>query len=549
MTPQRWKLALLFVWMIFLVIVVSNSWLGDDAYITFRTIENFLDGHGLRWNVAERVQSYSHPLWMATLATQTLISDNIYLTSLSSSIIFTAIATFIVLFPISRSIRMSLAIVLTMLLSKAFVDYSTSGLENPLTHAIVAIFFLIYFRFQKSQRAILGMYFLAGLAFLNRMDSILVFLPALARLFLRHKEARDIKLIAIAAIPPVLWELFSIIYYGSFVPNTAYAKLGTGIPASELAHQALHYFLNSLAIDKVTLPLIAVALIANYAFRRKLGNPLIEGAILYLIYVVKIGGDFMSGRFFALPFLMACIYLVRYGFYFPKLNRALPVVFIIAGLFSPLNPLYNNRDYGTDREAVGDAKSALVDPWGICDERGFYFRSTGLFSSQRVGDYPEHYWYYSGLSDKLHGAQITSQGGMGVGYYGYAVGPGVFVIDRYALCDPLLARLPARRVDPNFADSGVMGHLKWRIGHFNRTVPEGYPKSALEGPNQIKDPGVAEYYDKIVLITRGPLFSPSRIGAIIGLNLGRYDHLLDEHQKLVEAQDSKTMAERFSSGD
>jgi len=32
------------------------------AYITFRTARNFINGHGMRWNHFERVQSFTHPL-------------------------------------------------------------------------------------------------------------------------------------------------------------------------------------------------------------------------------------------------------------------------------------------------------------------------------------------------------------------------------------------------------------------------------------------------------------------------------------------------------
>jgi hypothetical protein len=41
----------------FAALVVRNAWLSDDAYITFRTVDNFIHGYGLTWNVAERVQS------------------------------------------------------------------------------------------------------------------------------------------------------------------------------------------------------------------------------------------------------------------------------------------------------------------------------------------------------------------------------------------------------------------------------------------------------------------------------------------------------------
>ena len=45
---------------LFAIVLVRTAWIGDDAYITFRTIDNFVHGYGLRWNVAEREQLESN---------------------------------------------------------------------------------------------------------------------------------------------------------------------------------------------------------------------------------------------------------------------------------------------------------------------------------------------------------------------------------------------------------------------------------------------------------------------------------------------------------
>jgi len=34
-------------------VLVRTAWVSDDAYMTFRTVDNFVQGHGLRWNVAD----------------------------------------------------------------------------------------------------------------------------------------------------------------------------------------------------------------------------------------------------------------------------------------------------------------------------------------------------------------------------------------------------------------------------------------------------------------------------------------------------------------
>lgn len=68
---------------LFVVVLVRTAWVSDDAYITFRTIDNFIGGYGLRWNVDERVQAYTHPLWMLLLSAGHAITREPYFTSIA----------------------------------------------------------------------------------------------------------------------------------------------------------------------------------------------------------------------------------------------------------------------------------------------------------------------------------------------------------------------------------------------------------------------------------------------------------------------------------
>ena len=43
-------------------------------------------------------------------------------------------------------------------------------------------------------------------------------------------------------LPLFAWELFSLIYYGTLVPNTALAKIAPGVSLSQLVPQGLRYF-------------------------------------------------------------------------------------------------------------------------------------------------------------------------------------------------------------------------------------------------------------------------------------------------------------------
>ena len=46
----------------------SLSWVGDDAFISFRYARNLAEGNGLVFNVGERVEGYTNFLWTLLMA-------------------------------------------------------------------------------------------------------------------------------------------------------------------------------------------------------------------------------------------------------------------------------------------------------------------------------------------------------------------------------------------------------------------------------------------------------------------------------------------------
>jgi hypothetical protein len=55
------------------VVLIRTAWICDDAYITFRTVDNFLHGFGLRWNVAEKLYLLKLPAGIERLDTVEII--------------------------------------------------------------------------------------------------------------------------------------------------------------------------------------------------------------------------------------------------------------------------------------------------------------------------------------------------------------------------------------------------------------------------------------------------------------------------------------------
>ncbi len=497
---QWWLSVLLAVAIVgFACLVVYTAWLSDDAYITFRTIDNWRNGFGLRWNVVERVQTYTHPLWMFLLAGAWAVTSEPYFSSLALSLICSLAAVVIVARRLAPTPVTGILAVVLLGVSRAFVDFSTSGLENPLAHLLLAVFLALYWSSDASRRRALAISVVAALALCTRLDFVPLLAPALL-LFASRARRGDWVALAAGMLPLVAWEAFSIAYYGFALPNTAYAKLPSNVTVAELVPHGVRYIIDSAAADPVVVATIAVSIVL--ALRRGAeaeDRALALGVLLYIAYLLRIGGDFMSGRFLTMPYLVAVVMVVR------KCGRRWPSPAFVAALALVLVGGVTALPASVGR-AAGRDRRTLINGAGIADERAFYCEETGLMTAIALRSTPIPAWQREGRLWRE--AHTLSAVGMSVGFFGYGAGPGVFVVDQLGLGDPLLARLPALP--------------RWRIGHYARPIPSGYLETIQSGEIRIANPRIADYYRALTLITRGPIWSAARWRAILAFNLGRY---------------------------
>ncbi|HAE59288.1 MAG TPA: hypothetical protein DCG54_07215 [Anaerolineae bacterium] len=506
------KYSIILLFLVFLTVLLRTAWIGDDAYITMRSVDNWVNGYGLTWNPAERVQTFTHPLWMLLLAGAYFVVGNAYFSLIGLSLLVSlAVMLAFLIWGAQNEFDLALGGLL-LILSNAFIDYSTSGLENPISHLLALLFVLYFLKSNGAMNArkifLLGL--LAGLAVLNRMDSILLYLPALLYIFWQDRTPKNVGRLLMGFIPFTLWSLFSLFYYGFVFPNTYYAKLNTSIPHGTLVQQGVLYFFNSILLDPITLFIIASSLLAAFLWGDSRQKLIGAGMILYLGYVVYIGGDLMSGRFFSICFLLAVVLLLRHSDALGWRRKfLLGLVALFLGLMSP--SLAFNPPVHLDLE--------IANRSGISDEQGFYYGGSGLLRWGRYHKLPEHEWVSEGINLRKQGPQVYV--GKGIGYLGFYAGPQVHVIDYFALSDTLLARLPLQQ------------GIKWDIGHIRRAIPDGYLETLETGTNKIADPNLAVYYEKFSMVTRGNLWSWERIQAIFDLNIGKYDALLDAYLREV----------------
>lgn len=501
------------------VIFFKNAWVCDDSYIIFRSVEQFHSGNGPVWNPGERVQGFTSPLWFLLLSLFRLISSdpffNVMILSFSIMIFFTLALQ--KLFGFKKSLIVTILILLS---SNAFMDFTTSGLENILVYfilikAITAFLDVIKIddKIDKSVE-IRTLILWSSLLFVCRHDLLTLWFIPLAYTIITHKKPGEnvnisvlIKDFVLAILPLVLWSVFSLYYYGTLMPNTAYAKVFTGIPRIELIAQGFKYIQETFIGDPVTILIIIAGLINLFFYNKNKSLKSVGvGILLNIIYIIFVGGDFMRGRFFGYAFLVSTILIVYNNrkyfdgeichkyFCFKSFSLAI-IPYLVLFPHTPVNTGFDFQNFNVNN--------------GIADERGYFFDICSLYSylnSDPKKVFPDYEW--SQIGKQIADSKVNYLENDFNGMLGYWAGTETVIIDRLALTDPFLSRLP------------VTNMKNWRIGHFKREVPLAYRQSIASGKNCFKDSKLKKLYDLVTDACKSKkMLSYKRLVSIIELNL------------------------------
>lgn len=483
------------------------AWLSDDALITARSALNALHGYGPDFNIDERVMAYTHPLWFVQMLFVGWISGDVIVAPLLVSVVLAAVGWLVVVTAVVSVARIALGTV-ALLLSNSALEYAASGLENPLAYALLAASIVLGRRCLGSSsttgRAAIGLGLLAAGVLLTRLDLVLVVAPALALVAwgLRRQRRALALMFGAALLPLVAWAVFAYSYYGYLLPSTLAAKTNTAIPRAELLFTGTNYFLVTFTYDPVALVVLltgaACAVFAADAYARAW----LLGVAIYLAYVVWIGGDFMAGRFVAVPVFVVLATLLTAA----------------TGTYVALMPQVDAMALARNSAVVGIAvlvvlglgRSDVLTPnlpdaprWdlsragGVADERGFYqFKGRGLMQylgSPRATstEFVDLAAIPEGWQPNLAQLRVNARAWPsavetervevkcgGLGEASIVSGPQVHWIDPCGLADLFLAGIPYRSQD-----------FAWRIGHFDRPLPEGYLDAVSQAdPTLVVDP-------------------------------------------------------------
>lgn len=305
----------------------TSTFLHDDAYITLRYAHNLLNGHGIVWNPGERVEGYTHPLWLLQVAG--LGHAGLALPIAARVLSYLYLLGIVGVWLRSRAHPSLLAVTCTL---HGLLLWCNGGLE------VVGFSFWLLagawglFRLIESRSPPRALPYVCGacfaLAALMRPDGVGAGLIALVVLASVRRFAA-LPGFGLAFGAPVLAHLlFRVSYYGDWLPNTAYAK-AAGLPLGDL-FQSGWYYLRATRGEWFPALFVAGAVALLQGHRRSwlvalVGVPLVASALAG-------GGDHMPGARLLIPPVVFVLFVVAYTLrgvtLQPGLRRAATVVVV-----------------------------------------------------------------------------------------------------------------------------------------------------------------------------------------------------------------------------
>jgi arabinofuranosyltransferase len=518
----------------------THRWTADDAFFNFRVVDNILDGNGPVFNAGERVEIYTSALWLAVL---TVVHGVLRFVTvewigvvLGLTFAVAGLAAATVGARLLHGERSAIALPVGALVFAALPpvwDYATSGLETGLSFAWLGGLFLALVAAERSPgwrhrrgRLPSRLDLLAvavGLGPLVRPD-FAIFSAAFFAALLAVQRPTSIRsalrpLLLMLALP-VAYQVFRMGYFALLVPNTGLAK-EAGLSRWD---QGFAYAWDTLGTYWLVVPgaLLAawLALRLPQLARRSRTDLLLAalpmlGGALHLMYVAKVGGDYMHARLmlpglFALLMPVAALPLVRHRAALSLVAAAVAVWAVVAA--TALEPSYADSRNFTDR--------------GFSDEAAVYRLVTDEEHPVTLEDHEQAWWAtlvaqakrraesrepalivnesVDGPVEEYPSAPDEAQPTLFVpccyGVVGYAAGPEVRIVDHVSLGDPVGSRF---RLD----ERGRPGHEKlveshWAIARFSdpaRRPRDLAAKGEVAAAEQALDCGTLD--DIIVAIT------------------------------------------------
>jgi hypothetical protein len=297
-----------------ILLLVTALWLyheTDDLFISLRYARNLADGLGAVYNVGERVEGYTTPLWVFVLAGLAYVGVPLQAAATTLSLLSGMLAVWL-LTKVAEAWQWkggTLAAYL-LALNTTFAVWSASAMELTLFSA-----FTLAALWALSMRRWFVSGWLLGLATLTRPEGALwigvcALYWLISQRFQRRAFAEAVRLTLGAALVVVPHELWRVMYYGEWLPITFYNKVGWSFALWERGAQYMFEAGRAYGLSLVLW--VVCALFSREAWR---GWSLL--ALMLIVthgaYVVFVGGDWMVAYRFLVPIMpLLCLFVAHW---------------------------------------------------------------------------------------------------------------------------------------------------------------------------------------------------------------------------------------------
>jgi len=519
------------VWAVVLVPVAvvlaggwAHRWVAEDAFIDFRVVHNLLAGHGPVFNVGERVEVYTDPLWVGILAVFSGLfpfvriewwSVILGLACAGGGVALGGLAAVRIQRERDQAALPVLPLGMLVVSAVAAVwDFSTSGLETGLVFLWLGLTWWLLVRVARRGHGQIATAAVAGLGPLIRPDMAILSAAFFAALMvvvcLPESEPPASRwrrwgapVLAFVALPG-LYQLLRMAYFGMLVPNTALAKSA----GAAWWAQGGDYLLNFLDTYWLWIPMALLLIGTVHRVVRWWGTgdrigavvllaPLV-GGLLSALYVVRVGGDFMHARMLLPGFFAVALTM------WVKPRRGLAAMTVVAAVGAWAVASVASFGYAT-----------RIGPHGISNERNLYVWMAGVPNPVTLSDYGRVPWARSGAAlgkmaasspggtrlylgtDIAPGPPVVVDGGIearviiplsNIGITGFAAGSNVYVFDQLSLANPI--------------GSHFVVKVRGRPGH-EKVVSRDWMAARFTAPGQAVPPG--DYSAKGIAAARAAL--------------------------------------------
>lgn len=339
----------------YIAIALKLDFLQDDAFISYRYVQNFLNGDGLVFNIGERVEGFTNFGWIVYLILWDSFYIDFILVSKVTGILLGAGFIFVTFLTAKRFFDEKskwFALLPAYLLGAAMSlpYWSQSGLETAAFAFFAALSFYLYLK--RSWQLV----FALTIAVWLRPEGALIagILIVIEAVVEKRIPKFAMACSAIALFFSLPFVAFKQIYYGSILPNPFYAKTGMTLEQLGAGLEYTGRFFSHYGF-------YGAGLIVCILFWKKLSNEMravLLFFVMYTLYIILVGGDVLKVHRFFIPVLGLSGILVVYSILVlvRKLSHktlnlvlflsALPLLFLTYSLAKDYVLLYSEREIG-----------------------------------------------------------------------------------------------------------------------------------------------------------------------------------------------------------